>query len=70
MAGMIANYSNFEVRAVVIFFEAEGMSRSEIHHGTFSAEMKCVCGVTNLKTRLYHHVMDERSHQLCQNGGF
>jgi hypothetical protein len=30
MAGVIANYSNFEVRAVVRFSQAEGVSQREI----------------------------------------
>jgi transposase len=32
MAGVIENYSKFEVRAVVRFLHAEGVSQSEIHH--------------------------------------
>jgi hypothetical protein len=32
MAGVIENYSKVEVRAVVRFLQAEGVSQSKIHH--------------------------------------
>jgi hypothetical protein len=31
MAGVVDNYSKFEVRVVVRFLQAEGVSQSEIH---------------------------------------
>jgi hypothetical protein len=31
MAGVIENYSKFEVRAVVRFLQADGVSQSEVH---------------------------------------
>jgi hypothetical protein len=56
MAGVIENYSKFEVRPVVRFLQTEGVSQSEIQHRLvsiygqkFSSERKCLCGATNLK---------------------
>jgi hypothetical protein len=36
MAGVIENYSKFEVRAVVRFWQVEGVSQSEIHRRLMS----------------------------------
>jgi hypothetical protein len=60
MAGVIENYSKFEVCMVIRFLQAGGVSQSKIHRGlvfmvrTFSAESKCLCGATNLKMAEWH----------------
>jgi hypothetical protein len=61
MAGMTGNYSKFEVRAVVRFLQAEGVSRGEIHRRLESvsgqnvpAERKRLCGAKKLKMPEQH----------------
>jgi hypothetical protein len=56
MAGVIENYSNFEVRAVVKYFLADGVSESEIqcrlmsvHGQKVLSREKCVCVVQECK---------------------
>jgi hypothetical protein len=55
MAGVIENYSKFEVRTVVRFLQAGGVSQSEIHRRLVSVygqnvfgQRKCVCVVQQI----------------------
>jgi hypothetical protein len=49
MARVLENYSKFEFRTVVKFFQAEGLSQREIHRRLvftarkFSEGRKCLC---------------------------
>jgi hypothetical protein len=67
MADMIANYHKFEASVVVTLLPAEGLGRSKIHHRwvfmarIFSAERKCLCGATNLKTAEWHWMVSRET---------
>jgi hypothetical protein len=72
MAGVIENYSKFEVSVVVRFLQVEGMIESEIHcrlvsvHGQNIIIQMEPCGATNLKTAKCQWMMIHRSKEADQ----
>jgi hypothetical protein len=61
MAGVIDNYYNIELRAVVRLSQAEGLSQRKIHPRlvtvyaqSVSGKRKYLCGGTNLKMAEWH----------------